>query len=126
MFLRNIALVLCAKPRNLHCELSITINAMISKTKSCSCAILHLVLLRKIAQSSLQFVLHNMRKKNHCAKFSEMNRNEKCHCVESLILISSIYKVVISVCPVIAQEPLDRFASNFDWGTRECGFEILS
>ena len=34
-----------------------------------------------------------------------------------------MYKVVISVClfvcPIINQEPLDRFASNFDWGTRE-------
>jgi len=36
------------------------------------------------------------------------------------ILMSSIYKVVISVClfvcPIITQEPLNRFASNFDWG----------
>ena len=38
------------------------------------------------------------------------------------------YKVVISVClsaclfvcPIITQEPLNRFASNFDWGNREC------
>ncbi len=31
------------------------------------------------------------------------------------------YKIVISVClygcPITAQEPLDRFALNFDWGT---------
>ena len=25
-----------------------------------------------------------------------------------------IYKVLISVCPIITQEPLERFASNFD------------
>ena len=23
------------------------------------------------------------------------------------------------VCPIITHEPLDQFASNFDWGTRE-------
>ena len=32
-----------------------------------------------------------------------------------------IYKVVISVClfvcPIKTQETLDRFASNFNWGT---------
>ena len=35
----------------------------------------------------------------------------------------SIYKVVIPVClfvrPIMTQEPLERFASNFEWGTRE-------
>ena len=42
------------------------------------------------------------------------------------------YEVVISVClfvcPIITQKPLDRFALNFDRGTREThgklGFEI--
>ncbi len=33
-----------------------------------------------------------------------------------------VYKDVIYVClfvfPIITQEPLDRFASNLDWGTR--------
>ena len=41
-----------------------------------------------------------------------------------------IYKVVISVCLFVclikAQEPLDRFASNFDWGTRETHGNVLS
>ena len=35
----------------------------------------------------------------------------------------SIYKAVIPVClfvrPIITQDPLDRFVSNFDWGNRE-------
>ena len=30
-----------------------------------------------------------------------------------------IYKVLISVCPIITKEPLDRFASYFDWVTGE-------
>ena len=37
--------------------------------------------------------------------------------------LSIIFKVVISVClivcPFITHEPLDRLASNFNWGTRE-------
>ena len=41
-----------------------------------------------------------------------------------------IYKVVISVClfvfPIITQEPLDRFASNFDWGTWESRRNVLA
>ena len=40
-----------------------------------------------------------------------------------IYILSILYKVVISicqfVCPIITQEPLDRFVSNFDWGTRE-------
>ena len=40
----------------------------------------------------------------------------------------------MSVCPIITREPLDRFSSNFDWGTRgnsgkpqgRFGFEIIS
>ena len=55
--------------------------------------------------------------------------------VNSSHYIISIYKVVIFVCLIvcliITQEPLDRFASNFDWGTRKThgnvlGFEFLS
>ena len=42
----------------------------------------------------------------------------------------SIYKAVIPVClfvrPIITQEPLDRFVSNFDWGTREAHGNVLS
>ena len=38
-------------------------------------------------------------------------------------IIILIYIVIISVClfvcPIITHEPLERFASNFDWGTRE-------
>ena len=38
-------------------------------------------------------------------------------------------KVVISVrlfiCHIITQEPLDRFASNFDWGTRKIHGNVL-
>jgi len=41
-----------------------------------------------------------------------------------------IYKVVISVClfvcPIITHEPLDRFASKFNWGTRENHGNALS
>ena len=37
-----------------------------------------------------------------------------------------IYKVVISVCLIITWEPLDRFASNFDWGTRETHGNVLA
>ena len=41
-----------------------------------------------------------------------------------------MYKVVISVslfvCPIITQEPPDRFASNYDWGTRETHGNALS
>jgi len=41
-----------------------------------------------------------------------------------------IYKVLISVYlfvfPIITQKPLDRFASNFDWGTRESHENVLS
>ena len=41
-----------------------------------------------------------------------------------------LYKVVISVClfvcPIITLEPLDRFGSNFDWGTRETNGNVLS
>ena len=41
-------------------------------------------------------------------------------------VILYIYKVVISVCPIITREPLDGFASNFDWGTRETHGNVLS
>ena len=41
-----------------------------------------------------------------------------------------IEKVEISdcllFCPIITQEPLDRFASNFNWGTRETHRNVLS
>ena len=41
-----------------------------------------------------------------------------------------IHKVIISVClfvcPYIMQEPLDRNASNFDWGPRENHENFLS
>ena len=37
-----------------------------------------------------------------------------------------IYKVVISVCPIITREPLNGFASNFDWGTLETHGNVLS
>ena len=45
-----------------------------------------------------------------------------------------IYKAVISVflfaclfvCPIITQKPLDRFASNFDWGTRKTHGNVLN
>ena len=37
-----------------------------------------------------------------------------------------IYKVVIFVCLIITQEPLDRFAPGFDWGTRKTHGNILS
>ena len=41
-----------------------------------------------------------------------------------------IYKFVISVClfvcPILTQEPLDWFASNFDWKTREIHENVLS
>ena len=41
-----------------------------------------------------------------------------------------IYKVVISVClfvcSIITQEPLNRFASNFDWVTWESHRNVLS
>ena len=30
------------------------------------------------------------------------------------------------VCPIITQEPLDRFASNFDLGTQETHRNVLS
>ena len=36
------------------------------------------------------------------------------------------YKVVISVCPIITQEPQDRFFSNYVWGTRETRGNLLS
>ena len=43
------------------------------------------------------------------------------------------YKVVISVClsvlfvwPIMTREPMDRFASNFDLGTRESHMNVLS
>ena len=42
------------------------------------------------------------------------------------ILLIYIYKVVISVCPIITKEPLDRFVSNFDWGPRENHGNVLS
>ena len=46
------------------------------------------------------------------------------------IIIIFMYKVVISVClfvcPIITHEPVDRFASNFDWGTRENHDNVLS
>ena len=42
----------------------------------------------------------------------------------------SIYKVVIPVClfvrPIMTQEPLERFASNFEWGTRESHGKVNS
>ena len=42
----------------------------------------------------------------------------------------SRYKVVISVClflcPIITLEPLDRFASNLDWGTRKNHTNVLT
>ena len=48
----------------------------------------------------------------------------------NLSLSESIYKVVISVClfvhPIITQEPLNRFALNFDWGTREDHGDVFS
>ena len=45
-----------------------------------------------------------------------------------------VYMVIISVClsaslfvfPIITQGPLNRFASNFDWGTRETHGNIIS
>ena len=42
-----------------------------------------------------------------------------------------IYFLNNSICPIITHEPLDRFASNFDWRTREnheivLNMEILS
>jgi len=47
------------------------------------------------------------------------------------IYIIYIYKVVISVfvclfvCPIITEEPLNRFASNFNWRTRENHWNVL-
>ena len=43
-----------------------------------------------------------------------------------LLLYQYIYKVLISVCPIITHESLNQFASNFDWGTRENHGNILS
>ena len=37
-----------------------------------------------------------------------------------------IHKVVISVCPIIIQEPQDRFAKQIYWGTREAHGNVLS
>ena len=53
--------------------------------------------------------------------------NINIHIVINIIIIIYTYKVVISVCmfvylflyPIITQEPLDGFASNFYRGTRE-------
>ena len=51
----------------------------------------------------------------------------RCH---PNIYIIYIYKVVISVClfvfPIITQEPLYRFASNFGWGTWENHGNVLA
>ena len=47
------------------------------------------------------------------------------------IYIIYIYKVVISVfvclfvCPIITEEPLNRFDSNFNWRTRENHWNVL-
>jgi len=42
----------------------------------------------------------------------------------------SIYKAALSVylfvCPIITQEPLDRFVSNFGWGTGGSQGNVLS
>ena len=40
-----------------------------------------------------------------------------------------VYKVIFDClfeCPIISQQPLVRFASNFDWGTRENHGNVLS
>ena len=34
--------------------------------------------------------------------------------------------VFLFVCSIITHEPLDRFVSNFDWGTRENHGNVLS
>ena len=55
--------------------------------------------------------------------------------VSIYIKLQSLFGCFLLVCPIITQEPLDRFNSNLDWGTRETqytrefswlGFEILS
>ena len=52
-----------------------------------------------------------------------LNLNEKKR-------IIYIYKVIISVrlfvCPILTQEPLDRFAAHLDWGTRKIHGNALS
>jgi len=40
----------------------------------------------------------------------------KCCNVYKYIVVNS---GMVFVCPIITQEPLDRFASNFDWKTRK-------
>ena len=43
--------------------------------------------------------------------------------LQMLVIIVNMYEVEISVCMficrIISHEPLNRFASNFDWRTRE-------
>ena len=41
---------------------------------------------------------------------------------------SSLYVstyICLFVCPIITQEPLARWVSNFDWGTRESNGNVL-
>ena len=58
-------------------------------------------------------------------KLSGLNISEKVLFLDKAGIQVSIYinQVVISacllfVCTIITQESLDRFSSNFDWGTR--------
>ena len=42
------------------------------------------------------------------------------------VVISVLVSVCLFVCQIITQEPLDRFALNFDWGTRETHGNVLN
>ena len=39
---------------------------------------------------------------------------------------SESYNLCLTVCPIITQEPLDRFASSFDWGTLESHSNVIN
>ena len=63
---------------------------------------------------------------------TQISRIDKQIVEEEQVRSVYIYKVVISVSvclfifPIITKEPLDRFVSYFDWGTRETHGNILS
>ena len=85
--LRNIALVFCAKLRNLHCELWKAKSAKLRNKKvvfAQYCAWFHCAKLRNLHCELSCATCAIAQKKKLCAKFSATNRKKKCHCVETL------------------------------------------
>ena len=70
------------------------------------------------------FVMMYRGKKQYKSLLSDYSGNEQNFLISAFSIYN--YNVVISVCPIITQKSLYRFASNFDWGPRETHGNVLS